>query len=44
MSTANELQYFDALRRITQYQSPDQLRRNSEREYGLDFNEALEYA
>ena len=28
----------------TGYQTPDQLRRNAEREYGLDASEAIEYA
>lgn len=26
------------------YQTPDQLRRDSEKEYGLEFEEAIEYA
>lgn len=33
-----------ALKRIVAYQTPDQLRRNAERDYGLDANEAIEYA
>lgn len=32
------------LRIAKQYQTPDQLRRRSEKEYGLQFAEALEYA
>lgn len=36
--------YFDALKRIQQYSTVEQLRRNSERQYGLPFEEALEYA
>lgn len=42
---SNERLYYDALKRIARdYQTPDQLRRGSEKEYGLDFQEALEYA
>lgn len=41
---ANERRYFDALKRIAAYMSPDQLRRKSESEYGLPYEEALEYA
>ena len=41
---SNEQRYFDALKRITKYQSSDRLRRNSEKEYGLPFTEALEYS
>jgi hypothetical protein len=40
----NELQYFDALKRITKYQSVEKLRRDSEKDWGLSFEEALEYA
>ena len=33
------------LKRIANgYQTPEQLRRNAEREYGLDVSEAMEYA
>ncbi|HMI01834.1 MAG TPA: hypothetical protein VK541_05085 [Pedobacter sp.] len=33
------------LKRIAKdYQTPDQLRKSSEKEYGLDYEEALEYA
>ena len=35
---------YDALKVITQYQSPEQLRRASERDYGLNYEEALEMA
>lgn len=35
---------YDALKRITKYQTPDQLRRNSGKEWGLDYEEALGYA
>lgn len=41
---ANELRYFDALKRIASYQSPEQLRRVSEKQYGLEYVEALEMA
>ena len=34
-----------ALKKIAKgYQTPDQLRRNAEKEYGLDYEESLEYA
>lgn len=34
-----------ALRTISKdYQTPDQIRKSSEKEYGLDFDEAIEYA
>lgn len=35
---------FDALKRITRYQTPDQLRRDSEKAYGVGYVEALEMA
>ena len=41
---ANEQRYYDALKQITNYMTPDQLRRNSEKMYGLPYEEALEYA
>lgn len=42
---SNELIYFAALQKIAKaYQTPEQLRRNSEREYGLVYEEALEMA
>lgn len=41
---SNEQRYFDALKRITKYAPPDNLRRHSEQVYGLPFEEALEYA
>jgi hypothetical protein len=40
----NEQRYFDALKRITQYQSVESLRRYAERQYGLRPSEALEMA
>lgn len=40
---SNEQRYYDALKRIAKgYQTPDQLRRGSEREWGLGYTEALE--
>ncbi len=41
---ADNADYYDALKRIASYQTVEQLRRKSEREYGLGFHEALEYA
>lgn len=41
---SDERHYFDALKRIASYQSPDQLRRCAERQYGLPSDEAIEYA
>lgn len=36
---------YDALRRIAkEYQTPEKLRRNAERQYGLEYEEALEMA
>lgn len=39
-----EARFATALRRITAYMTPNQLRRESEKKYGLDFTEALEMA
>lgn len=36
--------YFDALKRITQFQSVEWLRKNSEKAYGLTPEEAIEMA
>ncbi len=41
---SNERQYFDALKRIQSYQTPEQLRRSAEKDYGLSYEEALEMA
>lgn len=39
----NEQFYYDTLKRIAKgYQTPDQLRRNSERDFGCRYHEALE--
>lgn len=40
----NEQLYYDALKRITQYQSAERLLRSSEKDWGLSSSEALEYA
>lgn len=40
----NELIYFNALKRIASYQSPERMRRAAEREYGLQAEEAIEMA
>ena len=42
LETAQRL--FDALKRITAYQSPDRLRKSAEKQYGLEGDEAIEYA
>jgi hypothetical protein len=39
-----EQRFYVALKRITAYMTPAQLRRESERQYGLDHAEALEMA
>ena len=44
MKPTNEQRYFDALKRITTYQSAPHLRQHSDGEYGLPFEEALEMA
>ena len=42
---SNEQLYFDTLKRIAKgYKTPDQLRRQSQKEYGLDYAEAIEMA
>ncbi len=41
---ANNADYYDALRGIALSQTVEQLRRKSEKEYGLDFHEALEFS
>lgn len=42
---ARERRMFDALKRISQYQTPAQLERGSARDWGLDdWREAMEYA
>ena len=44
MTTPNEQRYWDALKRIASYQSPEKLRRDAERQYGLTADEAIEMA
>lgn len=41
---SNEQLYYETLKRITRYSSVERLRRGSEKNYGLPFAEALEYA
>jgi hypothetical protein len=43
-SSGNEQRYFDALKRISLYQSVDRLRKDSKDDWGLPFEEALAYA
>lgn len=43
-SPSREQRFFDALRRISQYESPDRLRRNADKDYGLSGEEAIEMA
>ena len=40
----NELRYYEKLKRIAAYKSPEWLQRNSEKQYGLSYVEALEMA
>lgn len=42
--TELEKHLYDALKRITKYDSPAKLRRQAERDYGLSGEEAMEYA
>jgi len=44
MTTPNERRYFDALKRITLYDSLSRLRKNSEKHWGLEYHETLECA
>lgn len=45
MNTPLEIRLYDALKRIARdYQTPDQLRRNAEKEFGVSGNEAIEMA
>jgi hypothetical protein len=41
---SNEQRYFDMLKRITLYQSVEHLRKHSQRDWALPFEEALEMA
>lgn len=40
----SELKYYAALKRICDYSSPEKLRRDAEKCYGLGYEEALEMA
>ena len=44
MSLENERRYYAALKTITLYDKPERLRKRCQREYGLDWNEAIEMA
>lgn len=45
LSIEAQQKLYDALKKIArEFQSPDQLRRNAERDYGLSVSEALEMA
>ena len=44
MPLKHEQQYFETLKRIASFDPPERLRRNSEKNYGLSYEEALEYA
>jgi hypothetical protein len=41
---SNEQRYFDALRKITRYQTVEQLRKHGQKDWGLPFEEVLEYS
>ena len=41
---SNEQRYFDALKRITKYEQPERLKKNAERDYGLEGDEVIEMA
>jgi hypothetical protein len=41
---SKELKLYDALKRITMYQSPSQLRKSAEKQYGLSAEEVIEMA
>jgi hypothetical protein len=43
-SLERERKLFDALKRITQYDEPDKLKRRAQRDYGLESDEAVEMA
>jgi hypothetical protein len=38
------LRLYDALKKITKYQTPAQIQRSSEKRWGLGYAEAMEYA
>lgn len=39
-----EQRYYDALRFIASYESPERLKRNADKDYGLEPHEAIEMA
>jgi hypothetical protein len=39
-----ETKYYDALKRITMYDTPERLRKHAEKDYGLSGDEAIEMA
>jgi len=41
---SREQKFYDALKRITAYATPDKLRRTAEKQYGLEPEEAIEMA
>lgn len=41
---SNEQRYYDALKRIKSYSTPEQLKRRASGDYGLEYIEALEMA
>ena len=41
---SSELRYYNALKRITKYQTVEQLRKRAEKDWGCSFEEALEMA
>ena len=43
-AVAINLRMYEALKRITRYQTPSQLRRSSGKQWGLGYEEAMEYA
>lgn len=44
MKEENIIKMFNTLKRISQYQPYEKLKRSSEKQYGLDYEEALEYS
>lgn len=44
LTSNKEQKLYDALKRITMYDSPEKLTRRAERDYGLEPNEAIEMA
>jgi hypothetical protein len=41
---SNEQRYFDALKKITLYMTSEQLQKQADKRYGLEYHEALEMA